>query len=329
MNSKNPTPSLKRSVRRHMSSSLKLWLVVFLSFIISAIFLGVERLVGIGWDFHPDSVTYATSSEEAYISISENWIGLFNNGYYVVAFFLNQSVVLITLMNMVLYAMTNGLIYKLIKERSNYTVGVSLILLLLSNPYRIHLSTTMLKDSLIIFLMILLIDSKFVTRAFSFVGMVVLRVASPVYLVMLIPRRLIFYFILAGLVLVAIYWDVAVGRILEFNEQEMQLRDFDKIPTFQEFGFFGSLLRGVFWSFLSFSGVFALVSPAPAFFPVAIGSVMTLIFLKKVTGSFKIPMQLFIATSLFGVMVTGYTAYIRYIYPILVAWPLVAILKND
>jgi len=303
--------------------------VVLLSLLASALLLGIERAVGIGWDFHPDSVTYATSSEEAYDSIVENWLGLFNNGYYVLAYFLGQSIIAITVMNMVVFALTNGIIFNTIKEKSLYPISSILLLLLLLNPYRVHLSTTMLKDTLIIFLLILLIRSTFTARAFSFLSMIVLRVASPLYLIMLIPRRYIFYTGFVALGLMAVYWDTAVGRILEFNEQEMQLRDFDRIPTFQDFGVWGSVLRGVTWSFLAFSGTFVLLSPAPAFVPVAIGSIMTLIFLKKATGSYKIPLQMLIVTSIFGVMVTGFTAYIRYIYPILVAWPLIAVIRND
>lgn len=307
----------------------RFWVVVLLSLLASALLLGIERAVGIGWDFHPDSVTYATSSEEAYDSIVENWLGLFNNGYYVLAYFLGQSIIAITVMNMVVFALTNGIIFNTIKEKSLYPISSILLLLLLLNPYRVHLSTTMLKDTLIIFLLILLIRSTFTARAFSFLSMIVLRVASPLYLIMLIPRRYIFYTGFVALGLMAVYWDTAVGRILEFNEQEMQLRDFDRIPTFQDFGVWGSVLRGVTWSFLAFSGTFVLLSPAPAFVPVAIGSIMTLIFLKKATGSYKIPLQMLIVTSIFGVMVTGFTAYIRYIYPILVAWPLIAVIRND
>jgi hypothetical protein len=236
---------------------------------------------------------------------------------------------IITVMNMILFSVTNGLIYKFIKEKSFYEISSAQILLLLLNPYRLHLSTTLLKDTLIIFLVILLIRPKLFVRTFSFVSIFILRVASPIYMILLIPRRYIFYFALVVLASMPIYWDSAISRIIEFNDQEMQLRDFDKIPTFQEFGVFGAFARGIIWSALSFSGLFVLLSPAPAFVPVAIGSVMTLVFLKKSTGSYKIPLQLLIATSLFGVMVTGYTAYIRYIYPMLVAWPVIAVLRND
>lgn len=303
--------------------------MVLISLLTSALLLGVERAVGIGWDFHPDSVTYATFSEEAYVSIVENRLGLFNNGYYVLSYFMGQSVIAITAMNMVVFALTNGLIYKTINEKSYYPVGRALLLLLLLNPYRAHLSTTMLKDTLIIFFVILFVGSPFVTRAFSFLSMIALRVASPLYLIMFIPRRYIFYAGLIALTLMIVFWDVVAGRILEFNDLEMQLRDFDRIPTFQEFGIWGSVLRAIIWSLLAFSGTFVLLSPAPEFIPVAIGSIMILIFIKKATGSYKIPLQLLFVTSMFGVMVTGYTAYIRYIYPILVAWPLIAVIRND
>lgn len=312
-----------------MSRTLKFGLVVLLSFLTSAALLGIERAVGIGWDFHPDSVTYATTSGDVYESILDNWFGLFNNGYYVVAYLLGESIVAITLMNMLVFALTNGFIYKLIREKSHYPVTGALMLLLLLNPYRVHLSTTLLKETLIIFLLILIVSSTNTARVFPIVGMFILRIASPLYLIVLIPRRWLFYGFLAVCLVIAFYWDAALGRILEFNEQEMRLRDFDTIPTFQEYGFLGAILRGIVWSLLAVSGLFALVSPAPAYVPLAVGSIMTLVFLKKATGSFKIPLQLLVVTSLFGVMVTGFTAYIRYIYPVLIAWPLIALMKND
>jgi hypothetical protein len=327
--SKASTEISKWSAKHHKPGIFKFWGVVLLSFLISSALLGIERSVGIGWDFHPDSVHYATSSEEAFLSIVENWIGLFNSGYYVLSYFLGQSVVAITLMNMALFALTNGFIYKTIKDQSTYYVSTYLLLLLLLNPYRIHLSTTMLKDTLIIFLVILLVRSSLVTSALSFLALFILRIASPIYLIILIPRRFIFYVVLVGLILMGVFWDSVLDRILEFNKQEMQFRDFDRIPNFQEMGFWGSILRGITWSLLALSGTFALISPAPAYIPVAMGSVMTLIFLKKVTGSYRIPLQLLIATSIIGVMVTGFTSYIRYIYPMLVAWPLIAVVRND
>ena len=308
---------------------MKFLIVFILSLFTSASFLVIERLAGIGWDFHPDSVTYATTSEDVYSAIISDWTQLPNNAYYVISYLLGQSVVLITLMNMTLFAITNSLIYKTIKYQAGYSISPLLSLLLLLNPYRVHLSTTMLKDTLVIFLMVLLLSSSTITRTAAFIAMFLIRVASPIYLLTLIPKRYLRYILLGSLFLMAIFWSIAIERILEFNDQEMQLREFDQIPTFQDLGFPGSILRGITWSLLAFSGTFALISPALAFYPVAVGSIMTLVFLKKVTGSLNIPIQLFIATTIFGAMVTGFTAYIRYIYPILVVWPIIAIKKND
>jgi hypothetical protein len=232
-------------------------------------------------------------------------------------------------MNMLVFALTNGFIYKLIREKSRYPVTGALMLLLLLNPYRVHLSTTLLKETLIIFLLILIVSSTNTARAIPIAGMFILRIASPLYLIVLMPRRFLFYGFLGVSLLTAFYWDAALGRILDFNDQEMRLRDFDTIPTFQEYGFLGAISRGIVWSLLAVSGLFALVSLAPAYVPLAMGSLLTLIFLKKATGSFKIPLRLLVVTSLFGIMVTGFTAYIRYIYPLLIAWPLIALIKND
>ena len=303
--------------------------VFFLSLTMSLVFLALERVVGIGWDFHPDAVTYATTSRDVFEAVTEDWFQLPNNAYYVISYFLGQNVVIVTCFNIIVFSLTNAILFSLIKACPDYIVSDMLILLILCNPYRLHLSTTMLKDTVIIFFVVLLFAESPRVKFFAFLNVFLLRVASPIYLLAIIPKRYLKFLFFIGMLLLALFWDATLSRILEFNDQDMQLRDFDRIPTFQEFGFVGGLLRGVVWSLLAFSGIFALISPALAFFPVAAGSVMTLIFLKKVTGEFRVPMQILLAMMLFGVMVTGFTAYIRYVYPLLIVWPLVALKTND
>jgi hypothetical protein len=309
--------------------SLKFWEVVLCSLFTSVILLCIERVVGIGWDYHPDSVFYATHSDEIYFNIVDDWLKVFNNGYYVVVHFLSQSVIVTTLMNMTAYSMTNAILYKTIKENSKYKIDFLLLMLLLFNPYRLHLSTTMLKDTLIILMMVLLVRGGIKTRAMSFFGLVLIRVASPIYIIALIPRRIFLYLIPAVLAVIYIMWPYVVLRVLEFNSQLMQFREFDNIPTFQDLGLLGAIIRGVVWSILGLSGVFAIVSPSPEFILVAIGPVITLIFIKKATGTYNIPLELLAAASIFGVMVTGYSSYIRYIYPLIVVWPIIAMKNND
>lgn len=303
--------------------------VFALSILSSAAALGLERLIGIGWDFHPDSVTYATTSTDVFAAITQDWMQLPNNAYYVISHLLGQNVIAITIMNMILFSLTNSMIYKFIKQRTAYKISILTALLLLLNPYRLHLSTTMLKDTIIIFFAVALIAAPPLIKIPAFLSMFFLRVASPIYLIAITPRKYIKYLFFGVLIATIVFWDSTIARLLEFNDQEMKLREFDKIPTFQEYGIIGSLLRAITWSALAFTGIFALISPALAFFPVAAGSLMTLLFLKRTTGHFTIPIQLMIATSIFGIMVTGFTAYIRYIYPLLVIWPMIAIKKYD
>ena len=116
-----------------------------------------------------------------------------------------------------------------------------------------------------------------------------------------------------------------LDAMLTFNEAEMQLREFDKIPTFQEYGIVGVLMRSVTWPLLAITGLFAILSPAAAFFPVALGSVFNQFYIFKTTRSLVFPVGAMLALMAFGAMVTGYTAYIRYVYPLLVALPIVAL----
>lgn len=314
---------------RNSNLKLNFWTVVLLSFIVSTTLLLLERMLGIGWDFHPDSITYATESTNTYLAILENWPQIFNNSFYVVVHLLGESVFLVTFMNMLFFSLTNGLIYDFFKSKSNYKISTALALLILLNPYRIHLSTTMLKDTLIIFFLILQLKDGFLIRIISFISMFSLRIASPLYLIILIPRKLIFHAFFIFLILIIFFWDYGIDKLLELNAMELQLREFDKIPTFQEFGLWGALLRGITWSFFAFSGTFPLVNLSVPFIPVAFGSLMTLVFLKLVTGSYKVSAQLLIASFLIGLMITGFTAYIRYIYPILILWPLLMVSRSD
>ena len=72
--------------------------IFFISCISSFVLLAIERSAGMGWDFHPDSVTYATDSISVASQIYESqyFSELFNNGYYVVAALLAQNILLIT-----------------------------------------------------------------------------------------------------------------------------------------------------------------------------------------------------------------------------------------
>ncbi|MBD8548173.1 hypothetical protein [Sphingomonas sp. CFBP 8760] len=306
-------------------------IVVFVMSLAAALlFLGIERFAGIPWNFHPDSVTYATFAHDTVRAIlAQSYFLILNNGYYFWADLLGMSVALMTAANMLLFASTNVILFRFHDRYCNNDRGsvrwLIALLLILANPYRLHLATTALKDTMIVmFVVLMAVNGRRAVPWFApFLG--ILRVASIFYLIIKLPRKHLIRLLFVALLLSLVFADALGGRLLEFNSADMQLREFDRIPNFRNLGLFGTLARGVFWPILAMTGAFAVLSPALAFIPVAIGSVMNQIYCRMATGRFAVPLAILVPMAIIGALVTGYTAYIRYVYPLLVVLPIVAI----
>lgn len=305
--------------------------VVLLSSLLAALaMLIVERVMGVAWDFHPDAVTYATLATDTVRTILANsYFQILNNGYYFWAAALNMNVALMTFFNMIIFAYTNLILYRFHEKSCVYDghKGVWLLSLaiLMFNPYRLHLATTILKDTMILLFVVVIVTSGPVRLVLSTVALLVLRIASILYLVMKLRRKQLFYFLGVMLVIAMIFSNEISDRLMDFNNSDMRLRDFDRIPNFRDYGLFGVLLRGASWPLLAVSGLFAILSPALAFTPVAIGSVLNQAYVRIVTGRFAFPLGALVPMVVFATLVTGYTAYIRYVYPILVVLPILAV----
>lgn len=304
------------------------WSVFWLSLVSSTAVLLAERIVGIGWDYHPDSVFYATGSADVVAALrTQGFAAAFNNGYYVICWFLGQSVPVITAMNMALFAGTNVLLFRAHVKYSPPTTRLQrlAIWLLLLNPYRLHLSTTLLKDSLLI-----LITVRGAESLIGFLGVVpllaLLRVAAVLYGAPHVRGRYLLVAVLGIAGLFVLFPDAAVDFVLKANEQEMVFRTFDNVPTFQEFGLLGAMLRGVAWPILAISGLFAVLSPSLLYMPVAIGSIATMAYCGLVARTLRVPAGIVLALCVFAVLAPGFTAYVRYVTPLMVVWPL-ALLK--
>jgi len=311
--------------------AMKSLLVFVFSLCCSAITLAAERAAGIGWDFHPDSVTYATASTAMMVAIkAEGFFTAFNNGYYIWAHLLGMNVVALTAVNMAVYSVTNVFIYKfhvryVARRAHGSNAWLILLLILILNPYRLHLSTTILKDSIIILLVVAMAVSNFKRSILILPVLALIRLASPLYLLMFVKKRMALALVVLASVATILFSSVVVDVLLAFNAAEMQLREFDKIPTFQEYGVAGVFLRSITWPLLAVSGLFAVLSPAAAFFPVALGSIFNQIYTYSTTRSLLFPAGAMLALMAFGAMVTGYTAYIRYVYPLMVVLPIVTL----
>lgn len=299
-------------------------LVFYISIIVSLFTLFTERLIGIGWDYHPDSYTYATTSSDVYSNLLESGILSFlNNLYYVIVHLFGQSIIMVTAFNILIYSFTNVLLYRCLINAYTFNKVFYILLFVFANPYRIHLSTTMLKDTLIIFLLALVFTNKI--RFISFALLIFTRVVSILYIIPLI--RLKYYYVIILTFLILLFFDFAplVDFLLKSAENEMTFREFDRMPTFQNFGVVGSFIRGFVWAPLSFTGLFLFISPTIMFIPISFGIYLTIYSFYKMEGRLVWDLRYFSVLVIFGILVTGFTSYLRYIYPLLCLYPIIVL----
>jgi len=318
---------------------LKKSLIIFIiSILNSLILLILERSIGIGWDYHPDSVTYATESNEVVDSIlSGNFFGFLNNGYYFIAAILMQSVELITSYNMIIFSFTNVMLAKLhwkLTADNRRIISISLLLLLL-NPYRLHLSVTLLKDTTIIFLLVAtLLQNKFSIAAYLLIFSI--RMVSLLYLIIFWLKKyskkkltLILLCILIFLLNIGFLSVDLLNTFDEMTSSTMEFRDFDSIPKFNEYGYWGILTRMIIWPLLALTGSFALISPVLPFIMVAIGCLFSIIYNYKLNKKLLPFWGVILVMALFAAIVSSFTTYIRYIYPLIIIYPLLTFIKKN
>jgi len=102
----------------------------------------------------------------------------------------------------------------------------------------------------------------------------------------------------------------------------MTFRDFDKVPTFNEFGFFGILLRAAIWPFFVLTGVYLFISPSVAFFPLALGSFLVQIWCKFFLKKSGMLIQVYASCFAIALFVNGFTSYLRYTFPLILIIPI-------
>jgi len=191
------------------------------------------------------------------------------------------------------------------------------------------LSTTLLKDSAVIFFLILALFTKLNLIGVIFGGLY--RNAFIVYLLLL--KKLRDYFIFNFTVVVIMYF-YAVGFSFDsFNDhlnESMTFRDFDLIPNFTQFGsLIGGLLRMIVWPLITISGLFFLISPTLAYFPLFIGSVPFIFIYSKIGIKINDLLPFIFLLSFFALIVPGYTTYFRYVFPIVCLLPYVFLHNKD
>ena len=304
--------------------------VFVLSLLISGLALLIERKVGIGWDFHPDVVTYITENSSV---IESGWMALPNQLYYFIANWVGGDVSILISLNIIAYSLTNVLITKAYLNYSFSNTAINrgaifkLMVLgwLLFTPYRLHLAIHGLKDSFII-LSLCTFSYYHGRTAYSWLAwipLLLLRVYASFYALLFVRGR----FIVLGMLVVLIgitFFDFSMLEFLqERNETDMRAREFDTIPPFSELGLLGTFLRMIIWPLLIVSGAFAVISPALLFIPVAIEVVLSRIWSRYVLGNWGLTVGIVLCMMIIAAFVNSFTAYIRYVYPVLIIAPVI------
>jgi hypothetical protein len=301
-----------------------------------AVFFALERMVGIGWDFHPDAVTYTQKYIHLATNLMEQGVLSFpNHLYYLVSYVLNGNVTLLILVNVLAYCFTNVVIAKEFKKFSYYSrwggnKKILLLLLLLFIPYRLHLAVHVLKDTLILLGLILVVvnaDRKML-MALWFMPTFLLRILSVVYVTVLMPKKLIKIGIPIAVIIFIFKYEYITTFLLGQNALEMTFREADRVPTFQNLGLLGVFIRAIVWPFFNLTGIYALISPSILYFPVAIGAFMIQFWSYIVFRKFAITPMVFCVMALIAMLVPGYASYIRYCFPILIVTPLLMMRAN-
>jgi hypothetical protein len=297
-----------------------------ISILFSLLVLSIERSVNINYDYHPDTLTYLNNSSEDLIAdFYQNPLQFLGSFYYIwVSFFTANKIVLITL-NIFIYALTNSIMFLLIKEiyrKKGWLYYIS-VLIIIFDPYRAHLSVHILKDTLIIFSLVLFIfSSSKIISSFGLILGFMLRLGFFVYLpiILIYLNKKNFIFITLGIIIPFWYfWGIILSGISSGQEADMAFRDFDRVYNFVEIGYpLGDIMRSLAWPVIRLTGLAVLFHYTYLLFFFQSVALMYLFFANKNYLSYKI---IFFISTLAGlaIVTSGYNSYLRWSQPIITA----------
>jgi len=294
--------------------------------------LTLERIFGIQWDYHPDARTYIESPLNKYkeVGLKNLMVG---NWFYIIVSYLDNSADKVIALNILIYSITNvgiaNFFYRHVAKHQKKII-LFLFLLVIFNPYRIHLAVQVLKDTIIIFGVVYFLISKRFSWLFFIVSFFV-SLRSAIYLTAIIKRKN-FIIILALITAFLLFYKGLDGILIIFSSEfqfDMTIRDFDKVPNFYEYGTFGVLLRTILWPFFYLTGVFIIFSPNIAFVPIAIGSICLQIWHIAQYKKMAMYFQIYLGMAVMAFLVSGFTSYIRYTLPLITILPILVFKRDE
>jgi len=250
--------------------------------------------------------------------------------FYVIVDFFNSDISSIIALNIAVYSITNvaiaNIFYRSVGGGVKNIVLV-LFLFVIFNPYRIHLSVHVLKDTIIIFGMVYFLIGRGASWLY-FVLSYFVSVRSMIYLIAIFNKRNAVFVLLPIVLFLSLQPDLLLSILSTKDQVDMTFREFDRVPNFFEFGVAGAILRAIIWPFLYLTGMFVLLSPTVMYLPIAIGSLFLQLWHFKQYRKYALYFQVYLAMGVMAFMVSGFTSYIRYTLPLITILPILVIRRN-
>lgn len=300
-------------------------IIIFVSsFLICLLAIFFERLIGIGWDFHPDAVYYLANYSRVVREMS-----VLNNLYYFLVYLCNGSYAILILINICIYSVTNILMINLYKRNLEFfqsyrSLALVITIVVFITPYRLHLAIHALKDTFIIFLLLFsVIKQGIFNRSILLLLLTMFRIVSGIYFIIFLRWKII-CFIFFGIGLICYLFDLGVVNFfLERLNAQMHAREFDTIPNFTDGGLMGLLTKMATWPILLLTGSFYIISPVLLFLFLALEMFFSISWRYFVGVKIESYFALFILLATLAGLVDSFTSFIRYSYPAIVILPFI------
>lgn len=299
------------------------------SIIASLVTLYIERLFGIDFDYHPDSRTYLAFSKNNTGNVSANLNTILFNSYYGIVSLMNGSIFFILSINIFLYSFTNLIIYNRLVKFCNKKFSLILLIVFLLNPYRLHLSVHVLKDTIILFLLILPFTKNYYFSPIS----ILFSQRSFIYFPLYFDYKKNFYTIC--IIFIIIYYHflgITAPWEWVFNNinTNFSFNQYDKVSNFTTLNpVLSALTRALVWPFLFLSGGFFALSPTPLFLPLLIGQISAQLLCLRLFHKPLISLGAYLVLAFFALIINGFTTYFRYAMPILLIVPMLMAVNEE
>ena len=318
--------------------------IFILSMLICLLFYSFEGLAGVDRFYHPDSTHYLSKYENYSLkNYIKDPLKIFNLTYYHITNLFDDNYYLLIFLNFILYSLSNVFIYqKIFKKYFDVLSNLKLIFLfylLFLDPYRLHLASHILKETFIIFFMILIILSNVkIIKILSVLILECFRPNSWIYVLIFLTYSKIkkffkfslFYLILILIILLCMFmylkdqtisdffkneYQKIINLLKTYDNKEMPIRSFDHVTQFKDFSFpFGFILKNITWTPLLLSGFFMFFVSSILFKFLGIIIVLNNLLVYIITKKTFISLGLIIILLLISVNTSSYTAMFRYSY---------------